>query len=135
MTGKYLAILSAGKKYIFALLITGLIYFISSSFKKNNITNSCSADVEINGTDSLLSKKAFLEVYKILVSPRCMNCHPSGDVPLVGDDSHLHGQRVKRGSDGRGMYASKCANCHMDENTPGINKPPVVLTGTCLRLI
>ena len=53
-----------------------------------------------------------------------MNCHPSGDVPLVGEDSHLHGQRVKRGEDGRGMYASKCANCHMDKNTPGINKPP-----------
>jgi len=78
----------------------------------------------INEKDSLLSKKAFLEVYKVLISPRCMNCHPSGDIPLVGEDNHLHGQRVKRGDDGRGMYASKCINCHMDQNTPGVNKPP-----------
>ena len=53
-----------------------------------------------------------------------MNCHPSGDVPLVGEDSHLHTDGVKRGKDGKGMYSNKCANCHLDENQPGPNKPP-----------
>jgi mono/diheme cytochrome c family protein len=70
------------------------------------------------------SQQAFLEVYKVLMSPRCMNCHPSGDVPLQGDDSHLHTMNVQRGTDGKGMYAMKCSNCHQPENTPGLNMPP-----------
>ena len=56
--------------------------------------------------------------------PRCMNCHPAGDVPLQGDDSHLHTQGVKRGKDGRGLYAMKCKNCHQDANLIGDNLPP-----------
>ena len=70
------------------------------------------------------SQQAFLEVYKVLMSPRCMNCHPAGDIPLQGDDSHLHTQGVQRGADGKGVYALKCANCHQPQNTPGLNMPP-----------
>ena len=77
-------------------------------------------------TDSALSQKAFLEVYQVFMSPRCMNCHPSGDVPLQGDDNHLHPQGVKRGPEGRGLYALKCTNCHQSANTPGLNMPPGV---------
>lgn len=74
--------------------------------------------------DSIGSQKAFLAAYKVLMSPRCMNCHPSGDIPLQGDDSHLHTQGVKRGIDGKGVYALKCANCHQPQNTPGLHMPP-----------
>jgi hypothetical protein len=74
--------------------------------------------------DSIGSQKAFLSAYKVLMSPRCMNCHPSGDIPLQGDDSHLHTQGVKRGIDGKGLYALKCANCHQPQNTPGLHMPP-----------
>jgi hypothetical protein len=70
------------------------------------------------------SKEAFLAAYKVLMHPRCMNCHPSGDVPLVGDDSRLHPQGVKRGPNGKGLYALKCANCHQEENIPGKHMPP-----------
>ena len=65
-----------------------------------------------------------MKVYKVLMSPRCMNCHPSGDVPLQGDDSHLHTMSPKRGKDGKGVYAMKCSNCHQPENAPGLNTPP-----------
>src|SRR4249919_2013113 len=54
------------------------------------------------------SQEAFLDVYKVLMSPRCMNCHPAGDIPLQGDDSHQHTMNVQRGVDGKGMYALKC---------------------------
>ena len=70
------------------------------------------------------SKAAFNEAYTVFMSPRCMNCHPKGDIPLQGDDSHLHTQGVKRGADGKGLYAMKCKNCHQDTNTPGISMPP-----------
>lgn len=74
--------------------------------------------------DSVESVKAFETVYKVLMSPRCMNCHPAGDIPLQGDDSHLHAMAPKRGTDGKGVYAMKCANCHQETNTPGLHTPP-----------
>ncbi|MES2328663.1 MAG: hypothetical protein V4539_03605 [Bacteroidota bacterium] len=76
------------------------------------------------GNDSIASVKAFEDVYEVLKSPRCMNCHPAGDVPLQGDDSHLHTMLPKRGKDGHGLYAMKCGNCHQPENTPGLHTPP-----------
>lgn len=75
-------------------------------------------------SDSIASVKAFADVYSVLMSPRCMNCHPAGDVPLQGDDSHLHNMQPKRGKDGHGLYAMKCGNCHQPENSPGLHAPP-----------
>jgi cytochrome c5 len=74
--------------------------------------------------DSVGSVKAFMQVYTVLMSPRCMNCHPSGDVPLQGDDSHLHTMLPHRGKDGKGVFAMKCGNCHQATNTPGLHTPP-----------
>jgi hypothetical protein len=74
--------------------------------------------------DSVASLKAFADVYKVLMSPRCMNCHPSGDVPLQGDDSHPHTMTPTRGVDGKGVYAMKCTSCHQPANTPGLHTPP-----------
>jgi cytochrome c5 len=74
--------------------------------------------------DDAGARAAFLDVYKVLMHPRCMNCHPSGDAPLQGDDSHVHVQNVKRGEDGKGKYALKCTNCHQDTNLAGENMPP-----------
>ena len=74
--------------------------------------------------DSIASVSAFKQVYRVLMSPRCMNCHPAGDVPLQGDDSHLHAMLPKRGLDGKGKYAMKCSNCHQPTNIAGLNKPP-----------
>jgi hypothetical protein len=58
------------------------------------------------------------------MSPRCMNCHPAGNVPLQGDDSHLHVMLPQRGVEGKGVYAMKCSNCHQATNTPGRHTPP-----------
>jgi hypothetical protein len=70
------------------------------------------------------SRAAFLAAYAVFMHPRCMNCHPAGNVPLQGDDSHLHAQGVKRGPDGKGLYALRCATCHQMTNLPGLNMPP-----------
>ena len=74
--------------------------------------------------DSIASVKAFMDVYQVLMSPRCMNCHPSGDTPLQGDDSQIHSMLPRRGKDGKGVYAMKCSNCHQPTNLEGLNKPP-----------
>jgi mono/diheme cytochrome c family protein len=74
--------------------------------------------------DDAGARAAFLEAYKVFMHARCLNCHPVGDVPLQGDDSRPHFMNVQRGSDGKGLYALKCANCHQDANLPGANMPP-----------
>ena len=102
------------------LLIGGMIH---AGFSNKSLKTSGHEDDIVN-TDSIASVKAFDDVYKVLMHPRCMNCHPKGDVPLQGDDSHLHTMSPQRGKDGHGVYAMKCSNCHQPENTPGIHTPP-----------
>jgi hypothetical protein len=75
---------------------------------------------------------AFDTVYAVLEHPRCRNCHPSGDAPLQGDDSHVHAQNVKRGPEGRGMTGEACTTCHGPANPPsnyGAHVPPGVVEG------
>jgi len=74
--------------------------------------------------DAAASRAAFLQVYRVFTSPRCQNCHPGGDAPLQGDDSHVHQQNVKRGPSGRGVPAMRCNTCHQSENLPGEHLPP-----------
>lgn len=104
------------------LVVGALLTFVvimTSAFESRPVYNN--DDIK---PDSIASVKAFTQVYKVLMSPRCMNCHPSGDVPLQGDDSHLHTMLPQRGKDGKGLYAMKCGNCHQPENRPGEHTPP-----------
>ena len=105
------------------IIVCFLVGIISLSFETKSDFASANSNRKIN-KDSVESVKAFMQVYKVLMSPRCMNCHPSGDVPLQGDDSHVHTMLPKRGKDGKGLYAMKCGNCHQPENLPGLHKPP-----------
>jgi hypothetical protein len=102
------------------LLIVGFMAFGSEIGNREKKTQVKPIVVK----DSVESVKAFEKVYAVLMSPRCMNCHPAGDVPLQGDDSHLHAMLPKRGTDGKGVYAMKCMNCHQPTNTPGLHTPP-----------
>ncbi len=75
---------------------------------------------------------AFETIRTVLQHPRCQNCHPSGDVPLQGDDGHPHNQNVQRGPEGRGMLGLECSTCHGAANTPdtyGLHTPPGIGTG------
>jgi hypothetical protein len=101
------------------LLVIGLLAI------SPNLNQSISIAKESgNKKDAAASRAAFLELYKVLMSPRCMNCHPNGDRPLQGEDSHVHTMNVKRGDTGKGKYALKCSNCHQDKNLAGLNTPP-----------
>jgi hypothetical protein len=105
-------------------VILSVIAVTASAFKdKNGFTGDAAKYDGIN-RDSAESVKAFMQVYKVLMSPRCMNCHPAGDQPLQGDDSQIHTMSVQRGKDGTGEYALKCSNCHQPTNVPGLHTPP-----------
>lgn len=78
-------------------------------------------------------KAGFVEVVKVLQSPRCLNCHPSGDRPLQTDRSVPHAQNVSRRTTAAGV---PCSTCHQERNSeaigiaggppgaPGWNLPP-----------
>ncbi|GAC1386686.1 MAG: hypothetical protein NVSMB45_16370 [Ginsengibacter sp.] len=113
------------KTFTATVFILALVAIISSGYKnKIELTSNGITAHSFLNNDSSTSAKAFLEVYKVLMSPRCMNCHPAGDKPLQGDDSHIHNMNVQRGKDGKGLYAMKCANCHQPSNIPGLHMPP-----------
>jgi mono/diheme cytochrome c family protein len=120
------------KKVIYLLLAVTAISSVVVSFRTDAFNGVPKDDKTVPPVvkeaaaeaDSVISKKAFLQAYKVLMHPRCMNCHPVGDRPLQGDDSHIHTMNVQRGHDGKGLYAMKCSNCHQPQNTPGLHMPP-----------
>jgi hypothetical protein len=62
------------------------------------------------------SRALFAEAAKVIMSPRCVNCHPAGDRPTQGNDMHVHLPPVARGDDGGGVPGNTCAACHMERN-------------------
>ena len=114
------------KKVLVVALLSVIISFAAFGINKRySLQNSYIAlPIPTVKKDSIASVKAFEKVYTVLMSPRCVNCHPVGDIPLQGDYSHIHKMFPKRGEDGKGLYAMKCANCHQSENTKGTHAPP-----------
>lgn len=71
--------------------------------------------------DPARAAAAFVDVARVLQSPRCQNCHPAGDRPLRGDRGEPHPQAVRRRLSALG---ASCATCHQDHNAPGVGAPP-----------
>lgn len=64
---------------------------------------------------------AFLDVYRVLLHPRCMNCHPNGDVPLQTDNSIPHAMNIRRESRDVGL---PCSTCHRETMPILPHQPP-----------
>jgi hypothetical protein len=62
------------------------------------------------------SRALFSEAAKVIMNPRCMNCHPAGDSPLQGNDKHRHLPPVLRGEAGVGGPGNQCVACHTQGN-------------------
>jgi hypothetical protein len=62
------------------------------------------------------SRALFSEAAKVIMSARCMNCHPASDRPLQGNDKHPHLPPVVRGEAGVGAPGNQCVACHTQAN-------------------
>lgn len=82
---------------------------IKSEF--NASTENPKATVAIDAADTPFDK-----MMAVLTHKRCVNCHPAGDRPRQGEDSHYHNFGVQRGPDNHGIAALKCESCHQSEN-------------------
>jgi hypothetical protein len=65
----------------------------------------------------------FNEAGKVIQNPRCTNCHPAGDRPFQGDDSHPHRPPVTRGADDFGAVGMRCTTCHGQTNFDAAHIP------------
>jgi len=91
---------------LFCFGIMAVTYAHSDDFKKSN-------DQEDR---ILVYETPFDKVMAVVMHKRCINCHPAGDTPRQGEDSHLHYFDVERGSDNHGLVGYTCNSCHTDEN-------------------
>jgi hypothetical protein len=75
-----------------------------------------------DGSANAAGEAAFGQIAQVLLSPRCRNCHPSGDAPLQGDaHPKAHAMNLRRGSPKAGLG---CAACHRESNDPHLGGPP-----------
>jgi hypothetical protein len=66
---------------------------------------------------------AWEQVYSVLISPRCINCHTATNYPQQGDDRHRHFANVVRGPDGHGVPGLNCIGCHQERNADSTGIP------------
>ena len=85
---------------IFVLFVSSLMFSCGEAFMEGELTENA----------------AYEKVMKVLTHPRCMNCHPSGENPRQGEDSHIHHAGVMRGEDDHGLPDLRCDSCHGDHN-------------------
>ena len=72
---------------------------------------------------------AWQQVYSVLISPRCINCHTATNYPQQGDDRHRHFANVVRGgAAGQGVPGLNCLSCHQTI-MPTVPAFPVDQTG------
>jgi hypothetical protein len=62
------------------------------------------------------SRALFTEAAKVIMHPRCVNCHPASDRPTQGNDMHAHSPSAARGVDGAGVPGNTCGACHTERN-------------------
>src|ERR1700723_2956657 len=120
------------KRSVFLIAGAAVVALAATSLAWSRQSHKLSAFVEADTLASLpaqsskadTSRAAFLRAWTVFDSPRCKNCHPAGDAPLQGDDSHVHLQNVRRGSSGHGVTAMRCETCHQTVNLAGAHIPP-----------
>jgi hypothetical protein len=62
------------------------------------------------------ARALFVEAARVIMNPRCMNCHPAKDRPTQGNGMHVHFPPAVRGDNGGGVPGNSCGACHMERN-------------------
>ncbi|MEO0472103.1 MAG: hypothetical protein AAF206_20930 [Bacteroidota bacterium] len=92
------------------VLLTTLVVTVSEIRSEDRTGELTALDATVD------EEKPFDIMMKVLTHKRCVNCHPAGDQPRQGEDSHLHNFGVRRGADNHGVVSLRCEGCHQSEN-------------------
>ena len=91
-----------------AFLSVALIGVVGSTPQAQNSTELRAPSAFAGITEPQARSRAlFTEAAKVIMNPRCMNCHPAADRPTQGNDMHAHLPPVVDG-------AGSCQTCHTD---------------------
>ncbi len=102
---------------IAALLCASATWMIVSGARGHSRDARRSADTQAQGL------AAWDQVYSVLSSPRCINCHTATNYPQQGDDRHRHFANIIRGPEGKGVPGLNCVSCHQSENADSTGVP------------
>lgn len=103
---------------VFFILATCISLSISKAAKQ---TNQAAAKGTNETTAAGLA--AWNQLYAVLISPRCINCHTATNYPQQGDDRHRHFANVIRGPGGIGVPGLNCQSCHQEGNADSTGVP------------
>ena len=103
------------------IAISTVVLMSSGALSKNSDTDKPNTVVAKDNKEKSLED--FKVILSVLKNPRCINCHPSGDVPLQGNDQHPHRPLIVRGVAENGPAAVHCNACHHEENNVYANVP------------
>ncbi|MGF1508541.1 MAG: Isoquinoline 1-oxidoreductase subunit [Myxococcota bacterium] len=109
--------------------MTMILSWFGLSCSHGPVAENASTPLEVRGLknaafyrqisdDDTRAVALFEEAGKVLLHPRCVNCHPATSSPLQTDAQYVHRPPVQRGSEGRGIAGMKCSTCHFAENVP-----------------
>jgi hypothetical protein len=110
--------------FVFA---TWISLSISKAAKLANETAAAGADKTMAALPTNETTAAGLaawdQVYLVLISPRCINCHTATNYPQQGDDRHRHFANVIRGPGNIGVPGLSCDSCHQESNADSTGVP------------
>lgn len=78
--------------------------------------NSSDDDGHSTAKSTASNEETFNKMMDVLTHQRCVNCHPSDNIPKQGEDAHPHYFGMARGDANMGFVATNCNTCHQDEN-------------------
>jgi len=99
--------------YVLPLFLFATILF-ASNYSSTELNNASDAPQETATNTN--SDENFDKMMAVLTHQRCMNCHPSDNIPKQGEDSHPHYFGMSRGEGNHGFEGTNCNTCHQDEN-------------------
>ncbi len=90
------------------------------------------SDFDGIGDDEERAAALFVEASRVLLHPRCVNCHVEGSSPTQGAQAELHEPPLVRGEENDGVVGMHCGSCHAEGNAalsrvpgaPGWKLPP-----------
>ena len=98
------------KRFLFAVLLAGPVY-----------AQTTTGLAPVSSFDRIADREKravalFQEAGKVIMHPRCLNCHPADDTPRQGDAMRMHEPPVERGGGGMGAAGMRCFTCHGKAN-------------------
>jgi hypothetical protein len=82
----------------------------------STIEDSSNSEAKTEEVISSSNEENFNKMMMVITHKRCVNCHPSDNVPKQGEDSHPHYFGMSRGEGSLGFEATNGKTCYQDEN-------------------